>query len=73
MSGCTSLPLFFQVNFCDLRAVVDNKYSIDTQQENAMNVLNEQTQVFALSAATACMHDPHLDNMLPQDRQHKLP
>lgn len=58
MSGWTSLPPFFQVNSCDLRTVVDNKYSIDTQQGNAMNVLSDQT-----SAATACMHDPHLENI----------
>jgi hypothetical protein len=32
-------------------------------------MLNDKTQAFALSAATAGVHDPHLENMLPQDRQ----
>lgn len=35
-----------------------------------MNMLNDKTKAFALSAATAYMHDPHLENTLPQARLH---
>lgn len=63
-------PSYSQVNFCDLGTLVDNRYSMDTQQGVAGSVLNDKTQAFDLSAAIASIHDPNLENTLPQDRLH---
>lgn len=70
VAGCISLLLFLQVSFCDLRILVDNRCLVDTQEENGMKVFIDKTQAFALSEATACMHEPQLESLPPQDKLH---
>lgn len=66
----TPLPLIPRSIFCDLGTLVDNRYSMDTQQGVAVSVPNDKTQALDLSAASACIHDPNVENTLPQDRVH---